>query len=610
MKIFYNKNKVTPSSKKNNIKPKTKMLIAQYKFDKTIYENYLPSFNDDYIKYSIEDIEENENIVTRKIFSRELPSKIIFGIDLKEDNDYDDEYMTQESNRASALKELDYVKINNLISLKNMFFYCVNLTKVNTSNWDTSKVTNMSFMFYGCHNITSLDISNFDTSNVTTMSSMFFCPKLTTLDVSNFDTSKVTNMSGMFYDCESLTELNVSNFDTSNVTDMGAIFYNCKKITSLELSTFYTGNVTYMKSMFYKCNKLTSLDVSSFDTSNVTNMREMFYTCSKLTSLDLSNFDTSNVTTMEEMFGYCSSLTELVLSNFDTSKVTNMNGMFKYVSNCTIYIGANWTLGTSSTLGDGTNLIFKTYEPITSISLSSTLTDTSNVTENFTIIPTINPNNYSLIDLEIVYDSTYMTINTETNKVSLKDGCQGQTLSITYRSKKDNTISDTITFTVSQDLEIGMGAIDFTQSTAPTLPSCMTLDGQGSSYYFSHGTYTTDVYGLVPNNNGIDSTTAYTRYKFVAPNDGALTFTYRCYAEMYYDYLTVHVDTSTSQPSYDSPTNRVLSTYGATSYQPTDGTASVNVTSGTTYYIHIQYCKDVSGNVGYDMGCIRKIELL
>lgn len=149
--------------------------------------------------------------------------------------------------------------------------------------------------------------------------------------------------------------------------------------------------------------------------------------------------------------------------------------------------------------------------------------------------------------------------------------------------------------------------IDFTQSSAPTLPSYLTVDNNGT-YSFSHGLYTTDVYGLIPSNKGVNNSTAYTRYKFVAPTSGDLTFTYRCYAETNYDYLTVHVTTSTSQPSYSSATNRVFSTKGVSSYQNTDGTASVSVTSGTTYYIHIQYYKDISSSSGYDMGCIRSIE--
>jgi surface protein len=77
-----------------------------------------------------------------------------------------------------------------------------------------------------------------------------------TLDLSNFDTSKVTNMSYMFMNAGNNSTdftLNVSNFDTSNVTNMTYMFsYTGKKSTNftLDLSNFDTSNVTNMSSMF------------------------------------------------------------------------------------------------------------------------------------------------------------------------------------------------------------------------------------------------------------------------------------------------------------------------------------------------------------------------
>ena len=957
---------------------------------------------------------------------------------------------------------IEQLRVPNLTDLSYLFSYFYYYNSDYEYSWQPQyfefhpNPTNMSRMFYGS-NLTDDMMAQFmpyfpNTSNVTSMSDMFAsCTSLTSLDLSNFDTSKVTNMEYMFGYCDKLTSLDVSSFDTSSVTNMREMFYNCAKLTSLNLSNFDTNNVTTMEYMFQYCSSLTSLDLSSFNTSKVNDMSGMFYGCKNLKTLNLSSFD--------------------------TSKITDTTYMFIGVKDCTIYIGENWTLGTSPSLGSGSNLTFVLLNPITNITLESTLTDTTitkgtqftitptitptdysgdeliitydenylSMVDNtftvldtatigqqldityssknnpsvsatysvsirdfatiesivlqhsleslviepnttftitpiitptvhddelmiefdntyitndngtftitnapfseqlsiryysklnptvsatldltvrefipitsivlthtletltdvaigttFTVVPTVEPlshddellvdydtnylskdgDNYTVLggasgqtvqviyyskhnnnvnaileftvaekaekepivttyttfnkestssycsfttdteantvtikftytgsreyysgmnakldttlprkcrvritgesqgtyrymnvdnvnyptngiislsaretlnnawwsthsmpsdgivynngatqttsealdyneiilyqlnpyqyylestntgkfrpfeydftycfpseprlylnfnthyggakgtmyngtyvtykdlkievyeypiesiyltidddinnianptftinstilpslysdnDLEIIYDETYMKVDVDTGEVKLKDGCQGLTHTVTYRSKSDNSISKSITFTVSQDLEIGMDAIDFTQSTAPTLPDCMTLDGQGSSYYFKHGTYTTNVYGLVPNNSGKDNTTAYTRYKFVAPKDGVLTFTYRCYAETNYDYLTVHVNDTSTQPSCSALDSNVFTTYKVSSYQTTDGTASVNVTGGKTYYIHIQYYKDKSGSNGYDKGCIRKIELL
>ena len=110
------------------------------------------------------------------------------------------------------------------------------LLEIDVSNFDTSKVTDMSRMFYDLRNITSLDLSNFDTSKVTTMNRMFSgMSNLITLDLSNFDTSKVTTMMSMFYLDEipkdKLEIIYVNNdFNTTNLTDTYLMFSNRRKL--------------------------------------------------------------------------------------------------------------------------------------------------------------------------------------------------------------------------------------------------------------------------------------------------------------------------------------------------------------------------------------------
>ncbi|MBB1543993.1 BspA family leucine-rich repeat surface protein [Candidatus Saccharibacteria bacterium] len=224
------------------------------------------------------------------------------------------------------LSNFDTSKVTNMSS---MFGSMSKLTTLNLSSFNTSKVADMSNMFYGMSKLTNLNLSNFDTSKVTDMSGMFsIMPSLTTLDISSFDTSKVTNMGFMFSDMYNLTTLDISIFDTSKVTYMRYMFNNMSKLTTLNLSHFDTSKVTNMGYMFSGMSNLTNLDLSSFDTSMVTNMYAMFSDMSNLTALNLSNFDTSKVTTMYAMFRNMPNLTTLDLSNFDTSQVTDMKYMF------------------------------------------------------------------------------------------------------------------------------------------------------------------------------------------------------------------------------------------------------------------------------------------
>ncbi len=121
----------------------------------------------------------------------------------------------------------------------------------------------------------SLNLKNLNTENTTNMSYMFAYidyngSNLSSLDISGFDTSKVTNMSNMFYNCSGLTNLDVSNFDTSNVLDMSSMF-SCLRLTSLNLCSFDTSNVTEMHDMFYNTFKLTAIYVGpSWTTANAT----------------------------------------------------------------------------------------------------------------------------------------------------------------------------------------------------------------------------------------------------------------------------------------------------------------------------------------------------
>ena len=87
-----------------------------------------------------------------------------------------------------------------------------------TSNIDTSNITDMNCMFSNCSNLTSLDLSSFNTSNVRNMSYMFSnCSNLTSLDLSNFNISNVTNISSMFNSCSNLTYLDIRNFYLTKV---------------------------------------------------------------------------------------------------------------------------------------------------------------------------------------------------------------------------------------------------------------------------------------------------------------------------------------------------------------------------------------------------------
>ena len=160
---------------------------------------------------------------------------------------------------------------------------------------------------------------------------MFFgLNKLKKLNLTNFDTSRVTNMYGMFDAMTDVSEIKFgTNFNTRNVTNMGRMFSRTSSIQQLDLSHFNTGNVTAMNDMFSLMTSLTQINFgANFDTSNVTDMTGMFYQSTSLVNLDLSHFNTRKVKSMISMFSQMSGLTILDISNFETPSLENAGSMF------------------------------------------------------------------------------------------------------------------------------------------------------------------------------------------------------------------------------------------------------------------------------------------
>ena len=259
--------------------------------------------------------------------------------------------------------------VSNVTDMNYMFYYCLNsnpdVSNWNTSkvtnmsnvfcgcygdafnpdvsNWDTSSVTNMQGVFYNCHGVSfNPDVSNWDTSSVTRMKDMFsscygdaFNP-----DVSAWDTSNVINMSSMFGTCYGAAfNPDVSAWDTSNVTDMSSMFRNCHgAVFNPDVSRWDTSSVTNMNYMLGECSGAAfNPDVSGWDTSSVTNMSYMFYDCrGNLFNPDVSRWNTSSVMDMRYMFAGCSgaAFTELDVSDWDFSRITSTS-YYLGLQNCT-----------------------------------------------------------------------------------------------------------------------------------------------------------------------------------------------------------------------------------------------------------------------------------
>jgi len=122
-------------------------------------------------------------------------------------------------------------------SMKDLFYNCSKLEKVDLSNLNTSGVTDMSFLFYQCEMLKEIDLENLDTANVTNMKSMFNkCKRLEDLKgYQELDTGAVKSIYHMFnYVQSSITDaekkwvIDLSNWDLSQVNNSGWCFQQCQ----------------------------------------------------------------------------------------------------------------------------------------------------------------------------------------------------------------------------------------------------------------------------------------------------------------------------------------------------------------------------------------------
>lgn len=241
--------------------------------------------------------------------------------------------------KACNIVGLDKLNTDNITYMGYMFTGARVVGNLDFSNWDTSKVTNMSYMFW-----------NADGKNRCKYNNEYLLENYSYLTgLNNWNLQSVNDMSYMFnssnyYDFQD-KEL---TWNTSNVTDMNCMFADCNAYNFPKLS-FDTRNVTNMSYMFKKFNSYNDLKLNFTDTSKVTDMSGMFEFCNTDDSsnnqyisnysfsylnyhgdADISCLDTSNVVNAHDMFNGCKYITPDMIKNIRLPKATNIRNMFRY----------------------------------------------------------------------------------------------------------------------------------------------------------------------------------------------------------------------------------------------------------------------------------------
>ena len=139
------------------------------------------------------------------------------------------------------------------------------------SDWDTSRVTDMSYAFYSSWR--NYDLSSWDTSSVTDMSYMFSWSRNFNNSLNSWNTSSVENMRGMF-DAANKFNQEVDAWDTSAVTDMGLMFHKAVSFNQ-PVDAWDVSSVSDMTQMFGHAVAFNQ-PIDAWDVSSVSDMTRMF----------------------------------------------------------------------------------------------------------------------------------------------------------------------------------------------------------------------------------------------------------------------------------------------------------------------------------------------
>lgn len=217
-----------------------------------------------------------------------------------------------------------------MTSTREMFYHTDITTIIGIENLDLSAVTAMGSMFEGCWYLTTLGTLG-PAPLVQTVSEMFLgCGELTSIDVSNLNLTRVKKYDGMFGSCNGLTAINLPQLNTTDVVSFESMFFGCTSLVNINMSAFTNTKPSSLYGMFRNCEKMTEIDLTMMDWSNVEDIDYCFNGCAALVNIIWpSNFTADNINSLRNTFCNCSSLTSIDLNHWNVQKVIFVDSLFQ-----------------------------------------------------------------------------------------------------------------------------------------------------------------------------------------------------------------------------------------------------------------------------------------
>ena len=300
--------------------------------------------------------------------------------------------------------------IQNFASFFDIDYDSSEITSVDLSHFDSSKVINFAYSFNFCDKLKVLDMSNINLTNIKNFDFMFcyvdnleylnirgiinpseefvilfsdmnlkVCQNTTIIEGNNIindccffyedDISCNQNYIIVYYGNDHKYNNGYEKGDTDDKYREGIKYlkYDNAKINPNENFTITAGSkleihfsypIQNFSSFFdhdYDDSDIISIDLTNVDASPIISTKNMFHDCKSLTSINISNFNTLALKDISNMFSGCKSLEFLNLSSFNFSSLEYFSNLFEGCSNLKVLdvSGLNFDKNNSTSIFSG-----------------------------------------------------------------------------------------------------------------------------------------------------------------------------------------------------------------------------------------------------------------
>lgn len=213
----------------------------------------------------------------------------------------------------SASSSASPLTARQVVSCKNLFKNCKNLTQIPDLAGNYTDATSFESMFEGCESLTSIPLNPFSTtsmSDVRSCKNMFKGCKSLTAPITLYHFDAVRDLESMFEDCENIPSINITlraDRIGTNYRSTKRMFKNCKKLSSIAFNGPWA-RVNECEEMFYKCASISTVDLKDINLGSVNSANRMFAGCESLTTISLDNDVTQMIASGTNMFEGCKKL--------------------------------------------------------------------------------------------------------------------------------------------------------------------------------------------------------------------------------------------------------------------------------------------------------------